>query len=296
MIVDGTAAQAMACANALGDTRFATTHVASARQLSDQLETVAPPDLLLTDVCSSAFDGFRFLHGIQSHRLWCAVPVIALTTRLTVEQMALWRQLEVPPELLLVKPIEPGKLLHAVERVIERKLPGPLIKGLERARLQLKLTLATEKEASDRAIRAIVQAARQTEEELATARKELRRHTHQAIVMSGEFSLGKIPTSAKRQELETRIDSLRAQTLTDAATHRRAVVRRHESTIRLRREICEIENRVRALQDTLRLEALRKKKTAAAAAQSAEQEATQRATHRHPHGVSHRRKNAAPGA
>ena len=80
-IVDGAVAQARICMDALEGTRFATVHVPSARKLTHEIETTEPPDLLLTDVCASSFDGLRFLQWLETHHRWCAVPVIAAVHR-----------------------------------------------------------------------------------------------------------------------------------------------------------------------------------------------------------------------
>jgi len=244
--------------DALEGPRFATVHVPSARQLTHEIETTEPPDLLLTDVCASSFDGLRFLQWLETHQSWCAVPVIALTHRLTVEQVKAWRRLQVPPEALLLKPVQPEQLLQTVDRVLARKLPGPLVKSLERARLQARLTLAAEQSTLDREIREVVDAGRAIDEALAAARKEL----HRAIRKSHLLTIGATPPSGQvteeRAQLEARIETLRGEAQANASEHRRAVLKRHEATLRLRRSICEIENRIRSLNDSLRLEAMRR--------------------------------------
>jgi DNA-binding response OmpR family regulator len=82
-----------------------------------------PPDLLLTDVMMPVLDGFELLRRVRADRRLCSLPVILLTAKSSVDDIA--RGLELGADEYLLKPFRREELLERVRAHIQHAAGAP---------------------------------------------------------------------------------------------------------------------------------------------------------------------------
>lgn len=90
-----------------------------------------PPDLLLTDVMMPVLDGFELLRRVRADRRLSSLPVILLTAKSSVDDIA--RGLELGADEYLLKPFRREELLERVRTHIQRAAGAPATESAAKA-------------------------------------------------------------------------------------------------------------------------------------------------------------------
>jgi two-component system alkaline phosphatase synthesis response regulator PhoP len=112
-------------------------------ELVAKLDVVPVPDAILLDILLPGMDGVTVMQHLESNARWCVVPVIMTTASPTRDRVIAANQLPVPPEALLVKPVDPQAMIQLLQAVIAGHEPLYLMRSLQRQRRSLRLSLRT---------------------------------------------------------------------------------------------------------------------------------------------------------
>lgn len=100
---------------ALGDAGFTVVQAVDGVHGLEVLESMAMPDVIITDINMPRMDGFGFIEGVRKSERHRATPILVLTTE--SDSVKKERARSAGATGWIVKPFNPDKLIDAVRRV-----------------------------------------------------------------------------------------------------------------------------------------------------------------------------------
>jgi CheY-like chemotaxis protein len=141
LVLEDDPVQRALCERILKTALYEVTGIHDPADLIKNLETLAVPHAILMDIVLPGMDGMTVMQHMQLSPRWCVVPVIMMTSSPTRDRVVAANQLPVPPEAILIKPVEPKLIVQLLRAVIAATEPVHLMRSLQRQRLSLKLLL-----------------------------------------------------------------------------------------------------------------------------------------------------------